>query len=463
MVELQRPAELTYKSGDVGYDRAAMIARLNRLLLIAAIVLLAAALRECAVTRLPFDFDEPVYGEAAIRYADHIRSGDLAGLVNESYAAEHPGLVKLLYAGVLLTYPPLPPSPPAGEPVPQIYIDSALSVRRSSAFFGVIHVLLLALVSPPAGALLAIHTYTVKYTAQIYLEALPMFTATVAVLAYIRAQKEANARAQRRKGASDLEGELEVTGGIDPSSPVAKQSSRVFASLRLGVNSSAPWWALSAVALGLTAAGKYVYAVAGLAIVADYLWRWLGQRRGAQQVAGGRWQVARQTAISPAPPLPSSPAFLPLLAWGVLALIVFYAANPYLWPNPIGRLFESLTFHAAYSQSQHVQQSGYPWYQPFVWLFTPQPVRWHPFAIVTPLDTLTAVSGLLGLRRMWGAYGGNGRVIVLWWGIGLLFLLLWSTKWPQYSLIMTAPMCLCAAEGLRWLWSLRPDSAAVEI
>jgi hypothetical protein len=148
--------------------------------------------------------------------------------------------------------------------------------------------------------------------------------------------------------------------------------------------------------------------------------------------------------------------------WGALALLVFYAANPYLWPNPIGRLIESLSFHAAYSQSQHVQQSGYPWYQPFVWLFTPQPVRWHPTVIVTPLDTLTAALGVLGIRRMWDAYGGNGQVIVLWWGIGLLFLLLWSTKWPQYSLIMTAPVCLCAAEGARRLWSLRPSPTAIE-
>ena len=42
-------------------------------------------------------------------------------------------------------------------------------------------------------------------------------------------------------------------------------------------------------------------------------------------------------------------------------------------------------------------------------------------------------------------------MIVLWWAIGLAFTLVWSTKWPQYSLIMTAPMCLCAGEGVKRL------------
>ena len=44
--------------------------------------------------------------------------------------------------------------------------------------------------------------------------------------------------------------------------------------------------ALAETALGLTAAGKYVYAVAGLAIVADYLWRlfsgWREREKGGK-------------------------------------------------------------------------------------------------------------------------------------------------------------------------------------
>jgi hypothetical protein len=166
--------------------------------------------------------------------------------------------------------------------------------------------------------------------------------------------------------------------------------------------------------------------------------------------------VVSREAISSSPLHPRPPAPLLLLAGGALALLVFYAANPNLWPDPAGRLWASVAYHAAYSQGAHVAESGYPWWQPFVWLFTPQPAAWHPGIIVTALDTVTALLGVAGLGFMWRAYGGRGRVIVLWWAIGLAFLLLWSTKWPQYSLIMTAPMCLCAAEALRGLWARLP-------
>ena len=383
-----------------------MFPRRVRWSVVAAVVLLAAGLRLWAGARLPVDFDEPVYTEGGLVYAAALRAGDLR-LLQRDPAPEHPGLVKLLYGGVFLLSPslwadgqqdPLPSPLPEGE-----------GARALSAVFGVLHVLLLALVSPAAGALLAIHSYTVKYTAQVYLEAVPMLMASVSVLAYMGARFQGpGARAER--------------SALAPG-PWNLASSSWREPLLFG--------AISAVALGLAAAGKYVYAVAGLAVAADAVWRLVEARRPR--------------------------GLLVLFGWGGLALLVFFAANPYLWPDPFGRLFDSLAFHAAYSQGAHVQQSGYPWYQPFVWLVAPMPVGWHPGIIVTPLDPLTAALGVGGLRPAWRAYGGRGRVIVLWWAIGLAFTLVWSTKWPQYSLIMTAPMCLCAAEGLRALWLRLPS------
>ena len=352
-----------------------MSPRATRLIILVAIVLLALVLRDVAARRLPVDFDEPVYFEGAVAYAAAIRAGDL-GLLAADPSPEHPGLVKLLYAAVALRHPPLPAMPPgvATDDEAAFLADPANAarlaqmermgggMRRLSALLGVLHVLLLAAVSPPAGALLAVHSYTVKYTAQIYLEAAPMLTATVCVLAYVRAVRES------RKGAK-------------------------------------------------------------------------GQRRQEED------------------PLDSSLPLRPLrdiLLWGSLALLVFFAASPAFWPNPLGRLFDSLAFHAAYSQGAHVAGAGYPWYQPFVWLLTPQPVRWHPGIILVGLDPLTAALGVMGLRGMGAQWGGRGRVVVLWWALGLAFALLWRTKWPQYSLIMTAPMALCAAEGARALWRRVP-------
>ena len=371
-----------------------MSSRRVRWSVVAAVVLLAAGLRLWAVARLPVDFDEPTYFAAAAGYADALRAGETARLADVDTSPEHPGLVKLLYAVVLLGQPAPPDD--IGAPLEPLRGAAGPPLRWASAVFGVLHVLLLALVSPAAGALLAVHSYTVKYTTQIYLEALPMFTATVCVLSYMAAEKSSR---QGRQGSKE------------------RQEDSSWRPLRTLL-----FWSISAVALGLTAAGKYIYAVAGLAVAADALWRLAEARRPR--------------------------GLLVLLGWGGLALLVFFAANPVLWPDPLGNLLDSLAFHTAYSQSAHVQQSGYPWYQPFVWLVAPLPVRWHPGIIVTPIDPLTAALGVVGLRPMWRARDGRGRVVVLWWAIGLLFALLWPTKWPQYSLIMTAPLCLCAAAGL---------------
>jgi arabinogalactan oligomer/maltooligosaccharide transport system permease protein len=37
----------------------------------------------------------------------------------------------------------------------------------------------------------------------------------------------------------------------------------------------------------------------------------------------------------------------------------------------------------------------------------------------------------------------------MWLAIGLVFLLLWPTKWPQYVLILLFPLCISAAEGFK--------------
>ena len=382
----------------------------NRLLATVLILVAAFVLREHAAQNLPMDYDEPVYFRAGQLYAAAIRTGDLERFINVNFADEHPALVNVAYGVLFSQFPPIMVIPELQgledmvgippEPLMHQYNAMIIAARHVSLIFGLLNVLLVAAASPPAGALLAVHTYTVKYTSQIYLEALPMFMATAAVFAYMRSR-------------------------------------------RAGCRRPGLWWGLSAVALGLTAAGKYVYCVAGLAIVADYLWHLAAQQRASEARLGR--------------------GLLRLVAWGGLALLVFYTANPHLWPDPAGRLLDSLAFHAAFSQGSYVQEWGLPWYQPVIWLFTPQPFQWHPGVIISPYDAVTAVLAVLGARRLWSAYEGRGRVLVLWWAIGLAFLLLWNTKWPQYSLIMTVPVCLSAAEGLRWLWAFVPSEVKASV
>ena len=186
------------------------------------------------------------------------------------------------------------------------------------------------------------------------------------------------------------------------------------------------WLVASGVFLGLTAASKYLYCVVGIAILAD----WLLDMRQA-----GTWRRS----------------WPQILIWGGVALLIFFAADPYLWPDPLGRLKASILYHTAYATgASEVQDAGYPIWQPFIWLNT-TPYAWHPQAFYFAIDPLITLVAAFGLATIWK----KQRLYALWLGIALLFLLLWPTKWPQYLLILTAPLSLAASEGLMNI-SVRP-------
>lgn len=356
------------------------------LIILLLVVIVALGLRLRAVKQLPIDFDEDDYLLAGQHYAQAIRDKDWVEIVNYEYNLEHPSLVKLTYGLVLSRLPQAPEisekptsAPPAAS-LPQPHLGY---LRKTSAILGTMEVLALAFLDPLAGLFLAIHTFTIKYTSQAMLEALPALTSLLAVMAYDRSQR----------------------------------------SKRAGL-----WLTLSGVALGLTAASKYIYAVIGIAILLHWIWSIRAERQ-ASITAGNNWW--RQ--------------WLPILAWGILSLVVFILADVYLWPDPIGKLRASLAFNVAYSKSDQVQSMPYPLWQPLATLF--QSVPWHPGVFVVALDTLIAVLALVGISRLWR----KRQVYVFWLAIGMFFLLVWPTKWPQYILIITAPLSLAAAEGFRGL------------
>lgn len=82
-------------------------------------------------------------------------------------------------------------------------------------------------------------------------------------------------------------------------------------------------------------------------------------------------------------------------------------------------------------------------WQPFVWLLGSAMYQYQFYYFL--VDPLIAVLAIYGLRPLWH----KQRVFVLWLIMGLIFLLLWPTKWPQYILILTFPLCLAAAEGFK--------------
>ena len=334
-------------------------------------------------------YDEKNYARAAVQYANHLRSGDLAFMTQDDYNYEHPAFNKLVYALALLPFPaeePFDLSKPL--PVRQVsQFEQVVAMRWVSVVFGSLAVFLLALVNPWAGLFLALHTYAIKYTSVIYLEALPMCAALLSFQAFLLFLERGPGR------------------------------------------SATTWLALSAVALGIAAASKYMYAVVGVVLL----------------LYCAIWMLRQRRAL-----------FGYLALWGCLALLVFWAADPYLWLSPIEHLSASLKFNLDFANGPAVKFTAYPRWQPVQWLLKPMPH--YPQSRITafflqPGDFWVAIDSwifglaLVGLPLMIKRH----LAYFTWLALGLLFLLLWSTKWPQYVLLVLPPLCLAAAEGLRTL------------
>jgi sugar lactone lactonase YvrE len=175
------------------------------------------------------------------------------------------------------------------------------------------------------------------------------------------------------------------------------------------------WFWLSAASLGWIAAGKYSYFPVVFVLLYIAIWE--------KRI---RWPY--------------------LLGYLGLAGAVFWVFDPHLWRDPIQRFVSSISFHGDYSQSQHVQQAGYPWYQPFLWISRSWGARWHPEVFFNlGLDTVIFILGILGLRKEWQ----ERRWVLVWLVAGMAALLLWPTRWPQYTLIVLPAVCLAAASGAR--------------
>jgi len=359
---------------------------LVRLLAVAIVVIVAGVFHAVAVDGLPIDYDEDDYLRAGSRYATAIKAGDPGILLRENYRPEHPPLAKIVYGLALLPLEPAPeiPDQPTtalqAVSLPQPHLDVA---RWTAAILGIAEAAALALLDPLGGLLLAISTWQLKYTSQVMLEALPALLSLLAVLAYLRAGRP-GASSRRRRA----------------------------------------WLVAAAVLFGATCAAKYPYGLAGLAIAIHWLWTSRPSGRWLRPRALGGWVA-------------------PVAGWLALAFVFFLVFNPYLWPDPVGRLRDSLAFHGDYAGSQAVQQTGWPAWQPLVWLAGSVPFHGNLFPIA--FDLGISILALLGARRLWRDH----RVMAIWLLLVLGFLIWWPTKWPQYVLTVEAPLCLAAGLGAR--------------
>lgn len=362
-------------------------------LIIVSIVIISLGLRFHAANTLQIDHDEPVYLDAALEYTNYLRNGELKGLAWSDTNFEHPSLYKIIYGVFLLSQNPLEELHEKDfrrlEPIQTADGKPWGMVGRwVSTFFGGISISIVTIMNPLAGLFLGINTVSIKYTSIFYLESLPLLSSLLTGVFYLT---------------------------------WLKRKKQQFTKKNL------IWLGLSAISLGITAASKYVYCVVGGAIVIHFLVNMLRKKIE-----------------------PSSIALL--FAWGGVALFTFFIFNPFLWPHPIERIVQSLTFHTNYPMSNIVKQRNYPFWQPFLWLSTPFstffPATRSSFII--RLDLAISLLALAGIPRLIKHH----QLFFIWLMTGLTILLVWPTKWPQYTLIIMIPFCFSAAEGARWLYNL---------
>jgi hypothetical protein len=178
------------------------------------------------------------------------------------------------------------------------------------------------------------------------------------------------------------------------------------------------WFLLSGVALGIAGAGKYSY----FPILFVLLYLMIFEKRSKLEH---------------------------MVLYFFISGIVFFGFNPYLWHDPLNRLASTLSFHTQYAQGAHVQEVVYPWYQPFLWVSRSYGFIWHPDVFFYfGFDGLIFLFSLLGFWLCWK----QQRWVTIWAITNMLVLLIWPTKWPQYSLVVIPAFCLAASTAISFTY-----------
>jgi hypothetical protein len=130
------------------------------------------------------------------------------------------------------------------------------------------------------------------------------------------------------------------------------------------------------------------------------------------------------------------------LGFVAVALAALLALDPTFWPGPLARAREAVAFHWAYAHGDHVVESGLPWHAQVGWLFKAAPLDWHRGVFLTGVVARALLPlAAIGFPVAWR----ERRIFAVWALVGMVFLLLWPTKWPQYLLMVLPALAVCAA------------------
>lgn len=358
----------------------------------------AVAMRIFNIFNLPLDWDEGTYSRAAMRYADKVLTLKLADIPAIEYNHEHPALVKLAFSVPIVldgreSFERI--GLPLNEKAQLQREDHAIFTSRFvSAFFNVLTAQALSsLIHPVAAFFFMIHSMMSEMGSTARLEAIPAFFSFLSIIFAWRALRE------------------QICARPSEDAVFDRKS-----------------WLLSSACLGATAASKVIYCVVAFAI-----------------------GTALLTAFFRAPRRRAELLWTSIL-YALIALAAFFALNPSLWYDPLGRIAGMFNFHRNY-QTDH--NSLHPAYQPLIWIFRSvplakpgggilSPVQRNPFGLIFAADELILMLAIAGLPRLWK----RSSIFIGWLAAGVAFMFVWGTKWQHYTCIITVPICVAAMYGV---------------
>jgi hypothetical protein len=366
-------------------------------LLVITITVIGVGLRVYAANNLPLDSDERTYMRAALQYNDYIRNGPINLIAHYGFNFEHPPFYKILYGVALLTQPPL------YNFKDDQTLDNNFVLNRSIA-------------KVPGKDLGLADRYVSVISGGLTILAISIF----------------NPLAGLFFATDTLAVKYDSTMFLE-ALPVLTNLLAAFCYLQWyqkfrqkSAGNKFIWLGLSAAFMGVSLASKYSYVIMGIVIAIHFTGSILLKKLPAK-------------------------TFWTLGAWGLLVLAAFFVCDPYIWKHA-GELFGSIYFHLLHTQSDQVVVSDLPFYQPFIWLSAPagafKPDTAGVYLIA--IDSLIGLLALVGLPRLYR----RQPFYFIWLITGMAMLLLWQTKWQQYTMIIMVPLCLSAAMGTGWLYTL---------
>jgi hypothetical protein len=364
---------------------------IRKFLLIILVVAIAASLREYAAQNLYIDYDEPTYLNAALIYTNGLRSFNFKILVTNVANYEHPAFYKIVYGLVLLTRSPI-----------------ATLSRHDFDSGGDFN----ALDGRPWGIAARNTSVFFGVASVLALAILNPLAGLALALDSLAVKYTSSIYLEALPALTSL---LSVLAYLYWFEKEKRRPSKW----------NLTWLGLSAVLFGMSVASKYTFAVVGLAIAIHF----------------SVMIVLKKIRLS----------YLPiLLAWAVFSFLAFFDFDPYIWYHFPTQLIKSLNYHIDYTQSEDVLRYDYPFWQTLVWFTAPFS---HFFKAAIPampvgLDTFLLPLAIIGLPNLFKKH----LLFFIWLVVGVLALLVWPTKWPQYTMIMITPYCLSAGEGLTWLY-----------